>query len=184
MIPLSALLAVQVLALLKIPQPGAPERPARAGKRATWAAPVAVILLTVVAELAYAAYSLPKGLNPHQVEMLEAGLWLRSHTDKNERVGAFNSGIISYLSDRPTVNLDGVMNNEALEAIRRKQLLAFMRRSHVRYLADFEPIMLSLYAPFLGDEDGLKTRVVKDFSPVGTPWMKCHVVIRELDWNP
>ncbi|HZQ05892.1 MAG TPA: glycosyltransferase family 39 protein [Anaerolineae bacterium] len=50
-------------------------------------------------------------LHPAQADGYRVALWLKDHTPPDARVGAWNSGIIAYFSERTVINLDGVVNN-------------------------------------------------------------------------
>ena len=57
-----------------------------------------------------------------------------------ERVGAFQSGYVSYWDEdpaHPAVNLDGVVNGRAYEALRDQRLPAYLAEEHVRYVIDW-----------------------------------------------
>lgn len=73
---------------------------------------------------------------PWQVEMLRAGEEVRNRFAPEEPVGAFNSAIIAYVNDRPIVNLDGVVNEDAVRAIRAGNLAAYLRSRKIRYIVD------------------------------------------------
>jgi len=62
--------------------------------------------------------------------------WLAAHTEPSAQVGSFNAGMISFFSDRTTVNLDGVMNDNALEALRSGTLCDYVDAQGLNYLAD------------------------------------------------
>ena len=64
--------------------------------------------------------------------------WLSTHTPADARVGAFNGGLISYFSDRTTVNLDGVMNDNAIAASRAARFAIYIDAQRIDYLADNE----------------------------------------------
>lgn len=67
-----------------------------------------------------------------------AGLDLQARTPPNARIGAFNAGIQGAISreGRKIVNLDGVVNHEALEALRLGHLLGFIQEAKIDYLID------------------------------------------------
>jgi 4-amino-4-deoxy-L-arabinose transferase-like glycosyltransferase len=87
-----------------------------------------------------------------QTSMVEAGRWLQENTDDDERVLSFNAGLISYFSQRPVINLDGVINNESLAALENRQLARYMCSSGARWYVDFDPAVIAEYRPFLGDD--------------------------------
>lgn len=66
----------------------------------------------------------------------EAVNWVEVRTVPGERVASFNSGTFGYLSPRPVVNLDCVVNNRALPFLERRQLVAFLERERIRFLID------------------------------------------------
>jgi len=72
-----------------------------------------------------------------QGEFLRAAEWFRLNTPLDARVGAFNSGIIGYFSQRTVVNLDGVVNNSAFDALRGRQLQKYVWDNSITYIADF-----------------------------------------------
>ena len=75
--------------------------------------------------------------SPWQGEFARAAEWLRVNTPTDARVGAFNSGIIGYLSQRTVVNLDGAVNNSAFDALRAHQLQKYVWDNSITYIADF-----------------------------------------------
>jgi hypothetical protein len=110
-----------------------------------------VVLYLAYSSMLQGALRLSAGAYPWQVDMGDAGQWLAQHTRRTDIAASFNAGIIAYLSTRSVVNLDGVADNAAFAAIRDRDLIGFMERSHVRYYVDWDPIMLHhWYAPFLG----------------------------------
>jgi hypothetical protein len=88
------------------------------------------------------------------VEMLDSAHWLAENTDVHDTSAAFNAGILRYFSGRRVVNLDGVINNAAFDALRRQELMDFMRQSNVRFFVDYDPVMLREHRPFLGKRAG------------------------------
>ncbi|HET9776087.1 MAG TPA: hypothetical protein VFP77_05940, partial [Gemmatimonadaceae bacterium] len=64
--------------------------------------------------------------------------WVRSNTPESSRIGAFNGGLVGYLSGRRLVNLDGVMNDSVIEPLERGGLCDYLRRESVDYLVDNE----------------------------------------------
>lgn len=91
--------------------------------------------------LCFLVFQLSMGAMPHvaypwQVEMLRAAEEVRNRFAPEEPVGAFNAAIVAYVNDRPIVNLDGVVNEDATRAIRAGNLAAYMRSRHLRYVVD------------------------------------------------
>lgn len=68
--------------------------------------------------------------------LLKMADWTRHETPPDTVLGAFNAGILGYFSDRTVVNLDGVVNDEALAAMRTRELAAYMDRRDVSIVVD------------------------------------------------
>ncbi|MCH8877292.1 MAG: glycosyltransferase family 39 protein [Chloroflexi bacterium] len=125
----------------------------------------ALTVFAILLVLVFAAIDIRTGVRgrlKHQPVMYEAARWLYDNTDKDVRIGSFNSGIIGYYSDRTVVNLDGVINNEAAFAIRRGQLLEYIRETNIKYVVDFE-IGVKRYGSFMGGDLDRHLNPVKKF---------------------
>ncbi len=79
--------------------------------------------------------------------------WIRAHTEKDAIVGGFNCGIVSYYSDRRVVNLDGVMNDAAIWAIRSRSLEHYIDSQGIEYLADIDTEIDRFMDEFSGDSE-------------------------------
>jgi len=63
-------------------------------------------------------YSLLRNVRqPWMRAQINAADWIMHNSKFNDSVGAFNAGLVSYFSSHKTVNLDGVINNNAAKAI-------------------------------------------------------------------
>jgi hypothetical protein len=118
----------------------------RAGIAAS--AGVLTLILSSIAVKSEATYD--DGWYVLQLDMLDAARWIDRETPPDARVGAFNSGIVGYFSHRTTVNLDGVMNPDALDAIRDRRVVEYTRERRLGYLVDYPYYPFWLYRPFLG----------------------------------
>ncbi len=88
-----------------------------------------------------------------QKQMLETTLWMNDNLPEDAVIGAFNSGIQSYFSTHRVVNLDGLVNNEALAALQRKDIWGYMQDEGIDYLADYDLYLRYRYKSFLGIDD-------------------------------
>lgn len=88
-----------------------------------------------------------------QKQMFETVLWMNENLPEGAVVGAFNSGIQSYFSTHRVVNLDGLVNNEALAALKRKDVWGYMQDEGIEYLADYDLYLRYRYRSFLGIAD-------------------------------
>ena len=76
----------------------------------------------------------------HQLAMKRAADWLNGRCEGRDicpTVGSFNAGILGFFYKGRVVNLDGVINNEAVKAIYGRYLGAYIQREGIQCLADF-----------------------------------------------
>ena len=64
---------------------------------------------------------------------------LLDRLDPSAAVAAFNTGVYDYAMHRDVLNLDGVVNPEALSALRDRQLPAYLERKGIGYLIEHDP---------------------------------------------
>lgn len=140
---------------------------------------VVVLLFVLVVTYVKSLNLLSKGDYPHQTEMLAAADWARNNLSKNETVGAFNAGILSFFSGKVVINLDGVINNNACEAVKNKELAKYIKDSKIGYLIDYQPFMLNFYQPFLGGEK-LNLEKVVEFDNEAVDWEKSKMVVYNM----
>lgn len=161
-----------------------PARRARAAALAGLAALGALELRDTLSRRAHPSY-------PHQLEMYDAGLALAANVPDGGRIGAFNAGIVAYLSGARVVNLDGAVNEDAARHIRRRTLGAYLRRLGIEYLVDY-PVMWSHsdYAQSTGPYFGpafplVRSREVARFDRegVGWPYPEQYVSLTRFDWH-
>ncbi len=134
----------------------------RRSRRATHAL-VAIALLAIFATRTTMARIENPEFKWHST-MVQTAEWLRANTDPQDRIVAFNAGFISYFSNREVINLDGVINNSALDALRSRDLGSYICSTGARWYADFDPIMLDEHDRFMGpDRTRLQLEPVKRF---------------------
>ncbi len=83
-----------------------------ADRRGGRAACILVAALVALEGLGYAGSKIVRGRNVYQRDMLELADWMRDNLPPDAVVGAWDSGIYSFYSQRRVINLDGLMNNE------------------------------------------------------------------------
>ncbi len=129
--------------------------------------------------------ALDEGRYSHQAELLEAAYWVRDNVPEDEVAAGFNVGIVGFFSGRRVVNLDGVINNAAYDALLQRDLFGLLRRAGVRYYVDYDPYMLDRYQPFLGkDRDGVELTPVATIRRADVPsWCGSPVRVLRLDWR-
>jgi hypothetical protein len=83
---------------------------------------------------------------PAQRNALFIAEMLSTQTEAGARVGAWNSGILGYLSGRAVINLDGVVNNTLYDYVRQRDVSFFdlcgvwdyIQSTEIDYLTDYE----------------------------------------------
>ncbi len=111
------------------------------------------------------------GYYPWQDRQYAAAKWIRENTDEDDTIASMNSGIMGYYGKRTVVNMDGVVNPKAFEAIKERRMLNFMRTSGVDYFIDFDFALRNEYGQFMGPgyPDGLHelTIIDEEYSDLG-----------------
>ncbi len=64
--------------------------------------------------------------------------WINKNLPPEARIGAFQSGIIGYFSQARVINLDGVVNQDAFQAIKDKRMLEYIENSGIQYVMDWQ----------------------------------------------
>lgn len=77
-----------------------------------------------------------RGYSSWQVEIYDDALWLKNNTHPNDIIASFNSGAYMFFSDRRVINLDGVVNFEALEALRNKSVINYAKSKNATIWVD------------------------------------------------
>lgn len=93
-------------------------------------------------------------------EYLRVAYWLRENTPVDARIGMFQSGVASYLSERTVINLDGVVNGSALNALRQRRMLRYVASQGIKYVGDWEGLLRILLLGRSSDEGRKKWRLV------------------------
>lgn len=126
--------------------------PARASSNLSYVA-IAMLCCSAIAGVTAFQYGYGAGRYNSAHLGLYDGLaaWIKSHTEEDAIVGGFNSGIVSYYSDRRVVNLDGVMNDAAIWAIRSRTLEHYIDSQGIEYLADIDTEIDRFMDEFSGD---------------------------------
>lgn len=67
--------------------------------------------------------------------------WVEENTDEDDSVGVFQCGMIGYFSNRKTINLDGKVNRDALEALKTGSLVEYIEHEDLDMILDHERIL-------------------------------------------
>jgi Dolichyl-phosphate-mannose-protein mannosyltransferase len=125
------------------------ETASRASGRFTMAALVIVFQVILYWRPAYVS----------QATILEAGLPTIEKLTAHYKVATFNSGYYGYFTSRPgsVVNIDGVVNSDALRALKAGHIGDYLAKDSVSYILDFEGDFggyINLFDPHLLDGFG------------------------------
>lgn len=86
---------------------------------------------------------------PSQLGLLNAGKYLSKHRLSGS-VGSWNAGTISFFSQQPIVNLDGLVNNDIINYLDDSSLYKYINSRKIHYIADFEAMFLNPEFPRRG----------------------------------
>ncbi|MGC8838152.1 MAG: hypothetical protein ACP5UM_07015 [Anaerolineae bacterium] len=112
--------------------------------------PSVVTLLALLMGLQWSR-NWPVGLYPWQADFRFAADWAAAALPEGAPIGAFNAGIQGFYGTHTVVNLDGVVDVQAHEAIRKGTLYAYALHRGVRYVIDHRTYVEGMYAPFWGE---------------------------------
>ncbi|HMQ51921.1 MAG TPA: hypothetical protein PKE64_28110 [Anaerolineae bacterium] len=88
---------------------------------------------------------------PRQARGYYLAQWLNHNTEPEARVGAWNSGIIAYFTDRQVINLDGVVNNSLYDHMKSRRstspldLRDYVVSRNIAYITDYEYFHLDAF---------------------------------------
>ena len=72
-----------------------------------------------------------QGYYSWQGEIYKDALWLRENTEPSDSIGVFSAGIPIYFSERRVVNLDGVVNFKAIEALENRDVIGYLKSENI-----------------------------------------------------
>lgn len=88
-------------------------------------------------------------------EIYAATVWANENLPEDAIIGSFNSGIHGYFTARRVVNLDGLVNNAAYEAMRRKELWRYIEETGITHIIDYDIYLTYRHRSYLGIDDPL-----------------------------
>ncbi|MCA9637791.1 MAG: hypothetical protein KC420_17310, partial [Myxococcales bacterium] len=107
------------------------------------------------------------------------GLWARDRFEDGAVIGGLQSGALAYYAPRlEIVNLDGVVNEDAYWALRRRRLLDYIRAREVRYLIGWKDNiwMMANQSRGFSSNDWVHRRRIKGFRSWGFEWQLYEVL--------
>jgi hypothetical protein len=100
-----------------------------------------IVILHVLFNPLLDFYPTRLSLTPTGENFYESANWLNQNVPASSIVGAFQTGVIGFYTERPIVNLDGKVNDAAYHAIRDKTMWQYLCQSKVDYLADWPSVI-------------------------------------------
>ena len=79
---------------------------------------------------------------------LSIALFAKDHIPQKARVGAFQSGCVSYWLDNNVVNLDGLINEEAYVHLKNKTMDVYLKNQQIDYLVE-EVVLFEMWDKYL-----------------------------------
>jgi len=101
------------------------------------------------------------------LQMHAAAMWMNDALPEGTRVGVFNAGTQAYFSKMRVINLDGLVNNAAYDAMRSYALWQYVRDSQIVYISDFDLYMTYRYKSFFGSDPYNEMVLVRSVTDTG-----------------
>lgn len=92
----------------------------------------------------------------------ESGLWIGNELP-NSRIGSWNAGIISFFSRAPVTNLDGVVNDESIQFMRKGDISSYIQERGLTHLADLGS-EIDKFLTWFDPRGHVRTEIVATFS--------------------
>ncbi len=104
-----------------------------------------------------------------QQNMFQAAMWMNEHLPPGAVIGVFNAGVQGYFSEHRVVNLDGLVNNAASQALQNRVLWEYaLHTENITHISDYPLYISYRYSEFLGTETPfLDLRKVHSVSETG-----------------
>lgn len=128
--------------------------------------------VVAIAVIAFSWFSRGGPIAPHEFDKKQAALIaqpLLQDLPAAARVGSFNTGIYQYYTDVDILNLDGVVNPDAVAAHRNGDIAGYMKRMNVRFLVEQDPRVTATFHRVSRDP-ALRFSRVREIS--GAPYAK------------
>jgi hypothetical protein len=117
-----------------------------------WVLLVAVIVLN---SALFARHVQQVSSAPYQAQpaMFQAARWIAESLPPQARIGAQNSGIFQYYSERVVINLDGKLNHEIIPVLERRALDDYLHEQDISYIVDLPGVAdyIEFYSSSLSD---------------------------------
>jgi hypothetical protein len=113
---------------------------------------VGIIMLNTSLAFSH-AFAVARAPYQAQPAMYNAARWIASNLPPDAIIGAQNSGIFQYYSERVVINLDGKLNHEIIPVLEERRLATYMREKGITYIVDLPGVAdyIEFYSSSLSD---------------------------------
>jgi hypothetical protein len=121
----------------------------------------AIVAVAAMYALLFAYFSCSQAYRSRPIyPFYDIARWVEANTREGEKIGVFQCGTIGYLSHRQVINLDGKVNREALDAMKKGCLESYLREEGIDVVVDHSRILEIFLGNFRGSAKGSCTDVV------------------------
>lgn len=104
-----------------------------------------------------------------QPDQLAAARWIATNVPEGDVVGSWTAGIYGYFAQRRVVNLDGVVNWDAIHAYRARDLHAYISQQRIGWIVDFDEFVAD-FTNFYGADPASFLIPVQTFEDAQAPF--------------
>ena len=109
-----------------------------------------------------------------QTDQYAAARWIAANTPSDAVVGSWTAGIYGYFAQRRVINLDGVVNWDAIRAYQARDLYAYISEQRIGWTVDFDEFAAD-FKDFFGADSASFLRPVEAFEDARAPFGKLVV---------
>jgi hypothetical protein len=88
-----------------------------------------------------------------RIDLFRITEYINNNIEPEAKIGTFNAGIVGYFSNRTVINLDGLVNNKAYNALDRNRLYRYILDENISYLVDHHDVVIYFLNQFSMDFD-------------------------------
>lgn len=104
-----------------------------------------------------------------QLDQLAAARWIAAHTPQDAVVGSWTAGVYGYFGQRRVVNLDGVVNWDAIHAYQARDLYAYIAGQRIGWIVDYDEFVAD-FTHFFGADPASFLTPVQTFEDARAPF--------------
>jgi hypothetical protein len=116
-----------------------------------WLIGIVLFILFLPYSYSYTRQYFPPWIRKGPPRYLSIALFAKDIIPSNAKVGAFQSGCVSYWLDNKVVNLDGVTNEDAYLHLQNKTMDTYLNDQQIDYLVE-EVVLFEMWDKYLGGQ--------------------------------